>query len=462
MKQKFITFLVIVFISCFYFSFTAVFRNAEKESFPLMQNTPKDFTNCIFNEVYNPNEPNLWILHNLDRYKDSLHFNTIHYYGSSSDRYGVFDTLLTNAQRLNVIGMMDSVEDKGLKGWHHRLNISNYCYGQRLEYEAEGGNYGFSYQTKTDTIIQDSGKTVIHGRVASNNTPRYLSRDIYENLQHGDLFDFNQLDAGTWFIKPLMRIDSTVVDNNPNANVVRIDVINFEGDTILSIPIKAGEFSENSNLIYPGNYISKFYTGTPFELSGDPYNSSSLNYGVKNVNWQNWKDECKIDFRIWWYGEVDVWLDKIILDDKMANRLFDPDSTNNKDKFIKQEVNYFSTHSSQPVFFVDEVLFSSIPCIKYVDSIMKSENPDAKLHIAVTNYLNTRAFKDNTIAHRAFMERLDLESFNVDMHELPLIVLPNNFNESDVDTQIADWRFKPPSIFNEYYSRGIWTSFLMP
>jgi hypothetical protein len=60
------------------------------------------------------------------------------------------------------------------------------------------------------------------------------------------------------------------------------------------------------------------------------------------------------------------------------------------------------------------------------------------------------------------MERLDLESFNVDMHELPLIVLPNNFNESDVDTQIADWRFKPPSIFNEYYSRGIWTSFLMP
>jgi hypothetical protein len=362
MKQKFITFLVIVFISCFYFSFTAIFRNAEKES---------------------------------------------------------------------VLGVIDSIEDKDLTAWHNSLNISNYCYGQRLEYEVEGGNYGFSYQTITDTIIQDSGRTVLHGRVSSNNTPRYISRDVYENLQHGDLFDFNQLDSGIWLIKPLMRIDSNVVDNNPDANVVRIDVINFSGDTIASVPIKAQDFAiQTSN--YSGKYLSEFNSSTPLSVSGNPYNSSSLNYGVKNVSWKNWKNECKVDFRIWWYGEVDVWLDKVIVDDEFANRLFNSDTTSNKNRFIKQEVNYFSTHSSEPVFFVDEVLFSSIPCIKYVDSIMKSENPDAKLHIAVTNYLNTRAFKDNTIAHRAFMERLDLESFNADARIFHLSTkLHNNFSYYD-------------------------------
>jgi hypothetical protein len=68
----------------------------------------------------------------------------------------------------------------------------------------------------TGTVMQmllryktDSGRTVLHASLDVTaehpipNEPGWLCRDIYENLQHTDLYYFIQsADTGYWYFKP--------------------------------------------------------------------------------------------------------------------------------------------------------------------------------------------------------------------------------------------------------------------
>ena len=254
---------------------------------------------------------------------------------------------------------MDQIRNSGLRGFYGRSKIEQLSCGQRLEYEAEGGNNGFSYSSNTGYVNSDSGRQVVKGCIntaqcpETDATPRYLCQNIYENLQHGDLIDFSQWDLYDWHLKPVMRIDSNVVDNNPNAKVIRIDVINYKGLKIDSIILKARNFAkfnaQSGSYLYPGNYINTYNfdldPGVNLEISGDTA-SGGLNNGMRQDPWENWKDNCKVDFKVWWFGEVDVWLDKMIVDDHWANQLFSSDTTTKSlmESKITEEVSAFTSH----------------------------------------------------------------------------------------------------------------------
>ncbi|MBS1517223.1 MAG: right-handed parallel beta-helix repeat-containing protein, partial [Bacteroidetes bacterium] len=449
-KLRFKVFTLLL-IPALYFIISAGFKENEsiisKVSLTV-DSTAKEFINLIFTDKYfgryNPNDPRA-LEKNINNIKDSLHFNSVHIYGYDSSS-GKFTEPISNYS--GYIGnLMEQVKDSGLNGFYGRWKIERLCYGQRLEYEAEGGNNGFSYSNNTGYEMTDSGRQVVKGCLNSaqcpetDATPRYLCQNIFENLQHGDLTDFTQLDTANWFIKPVMRIDSSVVDNNPNDSVVRIDVINYKGKVIKSVVIKARNFAKkvnDSTYLYPGNYIEIYDfidepIGTNLIVSGAPHDTLGLNNGMKYNTWGEWKDSCKVDFKVWWYGKVEVWFDKMIVDDEWGDKLFNENLVirNEMEEKITEEVEAFTKKMGEKgSFFIDELTHSNIPCVQRVDSIMKSENPNAKLNFAVTNYFNVRSYKDNNIGNRELLRQIPSESFSADAHELS-DAIPNTLNYTD-------------------------------
>ena len=344
----------------------------------------KDFINLIFTDTYfgrtNSSDPRA-IENNLGNFTDSLHFNSIHVYGYDTTGGGINSD--TSWYQSYVSGLMNQVKNAGLNGYWGRNTIERLSYGQRLEYEIKQTNgsrvnTGFCYDTTmASTYGTDSGKTVLHPTI-SGNSAGWLCKSIYENLQHGDLIDFTQLDDSTWFIKPVMRIDSNIVDSNPEDSVVRIDIINYSGKTIKSIKIKARNFAKklnDSTYLYQGNYVNIFdFTDEPFgtnlEVMGKSYDTSGigLNYGMRSNSWPKWKNNCKVDFKVWWYGKVEVSFDKMVVDDYWGNKLFSGEMDGKiKDGSTEQNFNSLLYQ----LRYDKNIKSSNYPCINYVFNKME-------------------------------------------------------------------------------------------
>jgi hypothetical protein len=335
--------LVILLVPIVYYLAVTGF-NGETNQKALPPPGSKDFVNFILNNDYTvTTNSGIWVESQLGNYGGALNFNGIQIYdnyGNNStygtDRFGTFDNDLSLYQVGQIDGLTSNIAQEDLKLYWERIKISRLCYGQRLVYEVtpdQGNtttNYGFCYKNHSGEYTTDQGRTVIHEDVQADNTPKYMLENIYENMQHGDLPDWapQLADAGIWYMKPMMRIDSTVVDNNPTANVVRIDVINFSGQAVKSVIIKARNFRD-FDLNYGGQYTDVYNfvgepLGTNLEVSGNTTTGGGgLNDGVDSFDWWEWEDNCQVDFKVYWYGEVDVWFDKMTVDDEIGNGLFD-------------------------------------------------------------------------------------------------------------------------------------------
>lgn len=261
-RNRLIRSLILAILAIFFLAVSYGFRERDKIataiSAILASEFPKDFVNLILTDQYygryDPQDERA-VENNFVNLRDSLNFNSVHFYGYGNTG-GSFDSSISTYSGY-VSRLMDTVRNSGLRGYHGRNKIEYLCRGQRLEYEAEGGNNGFSYQRRTGSIMTDSGYTVVHACPPGNPncnegdaTPRYLCDSIYENLQHGDLPDFAQAESGNWFIKPRMRIDSSVVDANPEDSVVRIDIIDYSGNFLKSFKILARHFRNTGNTNY--------------------------------------------------------------------------------------------------------------------------------------------------------------------------------------------------------------------
>jgi len=415
----------------------------------------RDFMNCIFNTPPALNAP-WWIQQNIGLYgtgTDALHFNTIHAYdmingGTAHDEdgtndYGKFTVDLEAGQKTNIDNLTDLVSGQGLNFLYERSKISKLCYAQRLIYEVKqpntsNVNNGFCYSTTSgEWVTEADGTTAIHASQIHDNTARYIAHNIYENLQHGDLYNFNiqYADAELWYIKPRMRIPTGIPDETP---IVKIEIVNYENNLIDTVLIKAANFKNNGS--YSGQYIDEFFglrTGALTILGGDgtSHTPPELNDGQLQDEWRNWKDNCKTDFRVWWCGNVDVWFDKMTVDDKYGDRLF----KNEFDDEIEDEIDYyFSGSDRQYTFFADELTYSQFESVMYVKNKINeycttppNNFPVPKLHIASSNYHHTRGHKDNSYVYELMYDILEPSSVNIDAHEFGgRAYLPHNIANS--------------------------------
>jgi len=431
MKNRILTLSAVIGVAVLFYLSVSAFKNitekpAKENAVETTLSARDTFTNCIFNASLNDAYKwhlgeTLHVAKNLGRYNE-LNFNAVHSYDESgTDRYGRVNVpQLTETQIDNYIKFLDSVKNTGnLYGFFERSFISKYCYGQRLRYEvaSENGNttlnLGFVYKTRDrGSYGLDEGRTVVHAVPQTGSTAGYLCKDIYENLQHSDLFDFRQNDDRTWYIKPVMRIPTGMQDG---INVVRIDVISFNGGTVKQVVINTENF-KNGN-IYNGQYLENYFNLSPenkLEISGDT-NSTDLNYG-RDVDWKTWNTNCLVDFRVWWYGECEVWFDQMIVDDETANILFDQNLQSDINIRINQEVNNFTNHGGLYTFFMDEIFISQYPCIKYVVGKMREYNQKSRISIAFTRNADMVGLKNDNLGYRLYLDSLKPDFVQDDHH----------------------------------------------
>jgi hypothetical protein len=131
--------------------------------------------------------------------------------------------------------------------------------------------------------------------------------------------------------------------------------------------------------------ISKKIRRIVLEVSGNDNNATGLNFGNKN----NF-DDSRVDFKVYWYGLVDVWFDKMIVDDELGNNLFNGVYDNE----IDAEVSNFAREPSNYTFYCDEVVYSQIPCVEYIRNKMKSSEPNSNISYVMSTIQNCEQFKE--------------------------------------------------------------------
>jgi len=420
MKKLFINLAVILIIPALYFVFISAFTKSDNtESERTVSNTVSTDTTKFVNMIQNMDYvhcDSIWIGKHLNEYKE-LGYNAAHVYPSDNDTFGTFLGNYSQLQIVNNNKLIDSVHNRDLKFFYEQVKFSYLCYAQRLVYlVSSNGNYnannGFCF-IRTNGTLEAGDTTVL--LVEKLPTPAYtlVCDSIYENLQHSDYFG-RQQDKLDWFVKPMVKLDTNnITDNTP---VFTIVYYSFSGDSIGGQTILASNF-KNPAGIYNGDYTDKFYRGQtaiPFSLSGDDSNNG-LNKG-RNPK-QLKKDSCKVNFKIFTYGQAKFWFKKLTVDDFYANKLFDPSPYNNYDSIIHDELSHVGNNINLYSYYMDEVTYSQLPCIKYVMNKI-SAYPNIKFMVSESNWMATNVMRKTDLGHSLTLKTLHPRILNVFAYEL--------------------------------------------
>ncbi|MBV6479602.1 MAG: hypothetical protein HGGPFJEG_02388 [Ignavibacteria bacterium] len=295
-----------------------------------------------------------------------------------------------------------------------REKISRPAYGQQSTYQAEYvraelvGNIkkpGYGYKHGGGSYYSGEiwqGETGISGRYCQTGTDSgYIVDSLYENLEQVNDVSDNHLTSDRksmypdyrWYIKPRMRIPQNFANDpgNWDKNVVKVEVKNFDGSITSLINVKVANFLD-SNDYYDGSYkeIYMFQNVLNYPLS---ISATDLTEGATSDASGRTENlfDSKVDYRVFWTGEVDVWLDYVRVEDEWAHFLFNPqlETASQPRKYffnhkILEEVNAFSVNDSGfAYFYMDEYFYNNIPCISEVNRIIKNINTNTGL-ISVT------------------------------------------------------------------------------
>jgi len=273
-----------------------------------------------------------------------------------------------------------------------RAKIVRPAYGQRSTYQAEINPvktfpqyYYASHKYGPDFTDTDYDNVLVRRCIAGVDTQGYIVKDLIENCEQINrptnadnkkwdieyMISDNKDPTWKWYIKPKMRIDTSVSNNINMQNVVVVNVVvkNYTGDSTI-FPIRVSNFKNNG--FYNGEYIEIFYNND--QILDIIAEASFLCSGVTSKNSSN----SQVDYRIYWPGNVTVYLDYVRLDDEWAHFLFNPDLEPAPQKYkfktrILQEIAAFGDKNLLSYFYMDECPINSFPCIAEVNKIIKSQ-----------------------------------------------------------------------------------------
>ncbi len=304
--------------------------------------------------------------------------------GVSNDYYNVPFTTYQN-ELTSKIRLHDSI---GFRSVMERPKTVYLCNGQRSIYECETDanvdpDYWF-YTYKTHEAGTDVTDNSIHGTgqwvryCDSGSAPGYVVKGLISNREQARKqpnLSFLSDDSYSWYVMPRIRIDS----NTPqNAKVCSIIFYDWNGSKIDSVILMASTFWPDSG-IYSGGYLEEFnFTPDANKLMIPPgviCPGAPKNY----TDWSSTDSTNTIltDFRVYWYGECDMWIDYVKVENQPAHELSDSIQFNWNAE-LRGEANTALTgyDSDNPVpnnFYTEEFEFNSLPCIGYVNRIIEDE-----------------------------------------------------------------------------------------
>ncbi|MBK6878968.1 MAG: hypothetical protein IPG99_21655 [Ignavibacteria bacterium] len=174
-----------------------------------------------------------------------------------------------------------------------------------------------------------------------------------------------------WYIMPRIRIDTAFANNpaNQDVEVCRVVINNRDGDSLTQV-IKVKNFKETEDSTYLGEYIEEYYSrpGNPISNLKIPAgywfnNDPEVSFGDQN---------CRVDFKVFWYDKCDMWIDRIRVEDEPAHNLLTLKSSE-LEEYIRAEVQDIamaeinSGNESPYKFYIEEFEMNHLPCIGYLN-----------------------------------------------------------------------------------------------
>jgi hypothetical protein len=303
-----------------------------------------------------------------------------------------------------VSGVLQDNETNNMITLMMRPKIEYLCYGQRSDYQCEESladpDYWFyAYNIHNPNVSTDYTDNSQYGNGARvrycrniNSTnegswihqPGYVVSGLKANREQCATNCFSsdyQIDSKyRWYIKPRIRIDSIYANNpnNRNINVCKVELYSFDNNQVPfdTFNIKVKNLL-NGNDFYDGTYKEEFRI-FPGE---DSLIANGIDFNPNNGDWQilDTSDSrySKVDIRVYWYGQCDMWLDYVRVDNEVADKLFKGyyDDPNNPDfEWLKWEVQTIGMQETERVFrfYIEEFEFNNRPCMKYVNDKIKA------------------------------------------------------------------------------------------
>ncbi|HRE40955.1 MAG TPA: T9SS type A sorting domain-containing protein [Ignavibacteria bacterium] len=320
--------------------------------------------------------------------KGWLHFNGTNWIHHPADR---FDSSIS-AYKDFINGKILSNDSNGLKTIMDRPKVQYLAFGQSSEYQMEYIStrsefwfYGYKEHSSNPNIIDfnDNG-TMVKKCTRNPNVPDNSNADTLTKKLEG-----NREQANTswpvgyigdteydWYIMPKIRIDTSYANNPANFEKKVCDVIvsNWNGDEVIQT-LKVKHFKSEISSIYNGEYLEIYY-----DYVSDPINNLKIDAGT----WFNpdtldpyggTYDSCKIDFRIFWYDNCDMWVDYIKVQNEPAYQLLTvqrPLELN----MIKDEVEQIANLHPDKIFdfYIEEFEFNHTPSIAKVNDLIQTHS----------------------------------------------------------------------------------------
>ena len=329
-----------------------------------------DFNFQYFDEL----DFNLW-----HKYIGSEEINNRHYPMGWTINGAPDDKLFsdTDVYVPQVRGILNNLSSHNLRSLMQRPKIEYLCYGQRSDYQCEpvtsGDLWFYSFNVhETGIQITDSGQQVIHCRtIPSNSTaddPGFVVKRLKANTEQCNSANYYNADGEcNWFIKPRIRIDPSFVNNptNWNTKVCKIIVVGQSGtDTLKTVDIKAINFRKDSD--YNGEYLEEFYN-LPDSLTILGAWGSDWQYRARGSSTAD--SANKADIQVYWYGNCDMWIDYVRVDNDVANELF----KGQHNDWLQWEAELIACYNESPFrFYIELFEFNNIPCMSYVSRKLDS------------------------------------------------------------------------------------------
>lgn len=207
---------------------------------------------------------------------------------------------------------------------YENIKLKHFLSSQRIVFNAaknsdtsSGKNYfrnvkGYEEKDSSgaDVLYLSSGNFV---DAREKMTKCYIAQDIYGNIPISLKHD--SICSSEWYLKPKIKIRKVDFSPGDTRPVAAIITYNFAGMMIDSTVIKVRNFSDLSGK-YEGDFIDKYNTVN--EMPGDNMQISSIDL-FKNMP----KNNTGLNIKVFWFGEVDLWFEKITMDDNIANVLLE-------------------------------------------------------------------------------------------------------------------------------------------
>ena len=458
--------------------FISLFLLISVTSFILYRPADRTNTASITSETTSGNSDGRFLIGAMQSFNDET-FNYVHYdsmgldlchtYTGTSDtgpvtnqRYPYTNMAMNDKLLTPVDSYKADIQNKISGIYMHnqsrlilmRPKIEWLCYGQRSDYQCEDGHrdtalwfysfqraghnggvdsqdfrYGngnwvryFRSQNSNHSGAWVDGIGTVISKLKANTEQCRTSGGETGNIWQSDL----QFD---WYIKPRIRIDSVFAANFPNSSVCKIKVIKENGSDILKeVTIKASDFWDNSNT-YDGSYKEEFNfaSGTDLKIHG-PWGSNDKAYWQARGNRPPQDEDNKADIQVYWYGNCDMWIDYIRVDNEVADKLFKgyyDDPIHPENMWIKDEAQqiglYTPAGANTPAaykFYIELTEFNNMPCIAYVNKKLKeyssgSDTIDMITDWTVRNSIHVPWENRITVMTADFVKRFWIDSIGL-------------------------------------------------